>query len=186
MLKYILLATSMCIAVPAFAQETTPPDTQAQDQKPVTEPVPAAQDAPQPAEPQTPANPAPVEAAAQPATPAPAAPVAEVAVPAASAQPVAAAQPATPAAPATTQDQVAQIVNLEFPKYDKDANGALDKAEFTAWMVALRKMSDPAFAAETPEGQSWLAAAFTQADADKNAGINAVELTSFLTPKPAA
>jgi hypothetical protein len=177
MIKYILLATTMCIASPAFAQETTVPDTQTQDQTPVTEPVAPVPETPQPAEPATPATPAPVAEAV--AAPAPA----ETAAPAA---PVAAAAPATPAAPATSQDQVAQVVTTEFASYDKDADGALNQAEFAAWMVALRKASDPAFAAETPAGQAWLAAAFTQADADKNAGVNATELTSFLTPKPAA
>ena len=154
----------------------------------MTEPVPPAAETPQPAEPATPANPAPVAAVAAPALveAAPPAPVAEATVPAATAAPVAATPPATPAAPATSQDQVAQVVTTEFGSYDKDANGALNQAEFAAWMVALRKASDPAFAAETPEGQAWLAAAFTQADADKNAGVNATELTSFLTPKPVA
>lgn len=176
MLKYILLATTMCIAAPAFAQEAPAPDTQTQEPTPVSEPAPAAPEAAPVAEPATPATPAPVADAV--AAPAPAEPAAA---------PVAAAAPA-PAAPATSQDQVAQVVTTEFASYDKDASGALDQAEFAAWMVALRKASDPAFAPETPDGQAWLAAAFTQADADKNAGVNATELTSFLTPrmKPAA
>ena len=106
MLKYILLATSMCIAAPAFAQETTPPDTQMEDQKPVTEAAPAAPEAPPAAEP------------AAPVAPANPAPVAEAVVPAATAAPVAAA-PATPPTPATSQDQVAQVVTTEFGAYDK-------------------------------------------------------------------
>lgn len=194
MLKYILLATSMCIAAPAYAQETTPPDTQTQDQTPVSEPAPAAPETPPAAEPAatpTAANPAPGETAMPAAL---AQPVAEAATPATPAPtaPAAQAAAATPAAPAqtptraTTQDQIAQVVNAEFGNYDKDGNGALDKSEFSTWMVALRKASDPSFAAETPEGQTWLAGAFAQADADKNAGVNATELASFLTPKPAA
>jgi hypothetical protein len=181
MLKYVLLATTMCIASPAFAQETAPPDTQQQDQMPVSEPAPAAQEAPQPAE-------APKPTAA-PQTPAP---IAEAAQPTPAAQPapapVAAAQPApaTPAQPVTEQSQVAQIVNTEFSSYDKDGNGALDQTEFGAWMIALRVKAQPAFVAESPEAKAWVAAAFTQADADKNASVNATELTSFLTPKPAA
>jgi hypothetical protein len=181
MLKYVLLATTMCIATPALAQEIPQPDTQMQDQKPVSEPAPDSQDKPMPAEAPKPtampATPAPATAAAQP-TPAPATPAA----------PVVAAQPApaTPAQPATQQDQVAQIVSMEFAAYDKDGNGALDQTEFGTWMVALRVKAQPGFVADSPEGKAWVAAAFTQADADKSASVNMAELTTFLTPKPAA
>lgn len=161
MLKTILLGTAMCIAAPAFAQETPAPDTQTQDQMPVTEPAAPAKDAPQPAE----------AAPAAPATPAPA---------------TAAAQPAPAAQPANQQDQIASIVNSEFPAYDKNGDGALDQTEFGTWMVALRVKAQPGFVADSPEGKSWVAAAFTQADADKSASVNAVELTTFLSPKPAA
>lgn len=153
MLKYILLGTAMCIAAPAMAQETPAPDTQMQDQQPVTEPAPAAQDAPMPAEAASPTTPAPATAAAQ---------------------------------PASQQDQVATIVNAEFASYDANKDGTLDQAEFATWMVALRVKAQPEFVAESPEGKAWVTAAFTQADKDKNASVNAVELTSFLTPKPAA
>lgn len=180
MLKYILLGTAMCIAAPAFAQETPAPDTQAQDQVPVSEPAPVAQDAPMPAEPAKPATlpetPAPITAAAQPTPAEPAAP----------AEPAVAAATPAPAQPATGQSQVAQIVNAEFASYDKDGNGALDQAEFANWMIALRVKAQPEFVADSAEGKAWVAAAFKQADADKSASVNATELTSFLTPKPAA
>ena len=159
MLKYILLGTAMCIASPALAQEIPAPDTQTQDQLPVSEPAPPAQDAPLPAEPATPTRPAQATATAQP----------------------------TPAAqPASQQDQIATIVNSEFPAYDKNGDGALDQTEFASWMLALRVKAQPEFVPDSPEAKAWVTAAFTQADADKSASVNAVELTSFLTPKPAA
>ena len=110
--------------------------------------------------------------AATPTTPAPAAEAA-VATPA-------------PAQPGSQQDQVASIVNTEFAAYDKDGNGSLDQTEFGAWMIALRVKAEPAFVADSPEAKAWVTGAFTQADADKSASVNAVELTTFLTPKPAA
>ena len=73
----------------------------------------------------------------------------------------------------------------EFASYDKDASGALDKAEFGAWMVALRKAAQPTFQADSAEATTWIGQAFAQADKDKNATINQGELTVFLTPKPA-
>jgi len=158
MLKYILLGTAMCIASPALAQEITTPDTQQQNQLPVSEPAPIAQDAPMPAEAPTQATPAPATAAAQP----------------------------TPAQPASQHDQVAAIVNSEFAAYDTNKDGTLDQTEFGTWMVALRIKAEPTFAADSPDGKAWVTAAFTQADADKSASVNAVELTDFLTPKPAA
>ena len=179
MLKYIRRPTTMCIAAPAFAQETTPPaDTQTQDQTPVTEPASPAQDVPMPAEPAKPtAAPETPMPAAQAAQPTPAQPVEQAAAPAA---------PATPSQPATEQNQVAQIVNAEFATYDKDGNGALDQTEFGAWMIALRVKAQPTFVPDSPEGKAWVSAAFAQADADKSSSVNATELTSFLTPKPAA
>ena len=163
MLKTILLGTAMCIAAPAFAQEKPATDTQTQDAMPVTEPAAPAQDAPQPAEPAT--------TPATPTTPAPA---------------TAAAQPTPAAQPASQQDQIAGIVNSEFAAYDKNGDGALDQTEFASWMVALRVKAQPEFVADSAEGKAWVTAAFTQADTDKSASVNAVELTSFLTPKPAA
>lgn len=174
MLKYVLLATSVAIASPAFAQdapagETTVPAQQA----PAPAPVPTQPEA----EPAQPAEPA--QTADQAATPQPAAP-AEAPAQAAAAEPA----PATP--PATSENQVAQVVNTEFANYDTDKDGVLNKAEFDVWMNTLRKAAQPDYVAESPAGKTWLTQAFTQADTDKNAKINAVELTAFLTPKPAS
>lgn len=167
MLKYVLLVTSVAIASPAFAQDapaaetTVPaPASPAPDATPPeADPAAPAQDAA--GAPETATAPAEATAAAQPAQPA-------------------------PAQPAATETQVAQVVNSEFAKYDTDKDGALSKTEFDVWMNTLRKASDPAYVAESTEGKTWLTQAFTQADTDKNAKINAVELTAFLTPKPAS
>jgi hypothetical protein len=182
MLKYVLLATSMCIAAPAFAQETTTNDTSMQDSNPVAETA-----APE----QQPATPAPETQAVPAQDPAPASETATAqpvtAQPAAPAQPAqAAAAPAPAQTPATTQDQIAQVVNSEFGTYDKNGDGVLDEAEFGAWMVTLRKAAQPEFVAESAEGKAWVTAAFRQADKDNSKSVNATELTGFLTPKPAA
>lgn len=188
MLKYVLLAATACIASPAFAQDAPPaPATAATQQTPPA----ADQSAPPPAETKTAAptpDPQPATAAAQP-TPtdatAPAQPATADAAPATPAQPATAAAAPAPAQPATSQTQVAQVVSQEFGTYDKDASGALDKAEFSSWLVALRKASEPAFSGDDAAGKTWLAQAFTQADTDKNANVSQAELTTFLTPKPA-
>jgi hypothetical protein len=199
MLKYILLATTMTIAAPAMAQETTtstqpqttqpaPPDTPTPVQDPSAQPAPAepmtppapteaqttAQTPPVPATPAAPAEGQPVETA-QPVTPATPATAAE--------QPVATAQPAPSEQPATSPVQVSEVVTKEFPVYDKDSSGALDATEFGAWMAALRKASEPTFQAESAEATTWIGQAFAQADADKNKSVNQGELTTFLTPK---
>lgn len=182
MLKYVLLATTMCIASPALAQETPTPDTSQQDTTTVTEQVTPAETA----------TPAPETQAVPAADPAPAAETATAQpIPAEPAQPAAETAAATPAPapasqPATTQDQVAQVVNSEFATYDKNGDGALDETEFGAWMVTLRKAAQPEFVADSAEGKAWVTAAFRQADADKSKTVNAAELTGFLTPKPAA
>ena len=118
---------------------------------------------------------APAQAPAQSAatTPSPAAPAQQPAQ-------TAAAEPAT-TQPASTGDQVAQIVNSEFPSYDKDSTSSLSKAEFGSWMVALRSASDPSANAGSPEMQTWVAQAFTSADANKDGNVSKDELTSFLS-----
>lgn len=185
MIKYVLLATTMCIASPALAQEATTPDTSMQDTAPVSEPAtPPAEAVPATPAPETQAVPAQDSAPASetataqpvPAQPAPAAPAGQPAEAAAAAS----------SAPASREEQVAQIVNTEFATYDKNGDGALDETEFGAWMVTLRKAAQPEFMAESAEGKAWVSAAFKQADADKSKSVNATELTGFLTPKPAA
>lgn len=86
----------------------------------------------------------------------------------------------TAAQPQATGDQIATVVNQEFPNYDKDGDGALNKAEFSGWMLALKSASDPATKAEDPKTKTWMTQAFAQADADKSQSVTKAELTAFL------
>ncbi len=80
-----------------------------------------------------------------------------------------------------TGAQVAQVVDAEFPGYDKNGDNLLSTSEFGAWMVALKTQSDPTTVAATPETRKWVDGAFAQADADKNKMLTKTELTRFLT-----
>lgn len=102
--------------------------------------------------------------------------------------PVTQPDPATQTAQSTAEagqpasgDQIAQIVEAEFPKYDKDGKGQLTETQFSEWMVALRSASDPATSADKPEVKAWVRQAFTQADKDKSKAVSKAELTSFLS-----
>ena len=148
MIKIMLLAGTVAISAPAFAQ-TTAPNAQTAPAPMQTTPAPATT-APAPAQ-TVPAAPAPTET-----TPAP-----------------------TDAAAAPSQSQVAQVVDQQFGTYDKNADGALSKAEFAAWMTALKSQAN-AKAATPAEETAWNDAAFSQADGDKSATVTKVELTGFL------
>ena len=87
--------------------------------------------------------------------------------------------PTTPA-PVTGTDQIAQVVDVEFPTYDKDANGSLNTAEFGTWTVALRSATDKSVTADSKSMKAWAKSAFAQADADKSKSITKIELTGFL------
>ncbi|MEI9849608.1 MAG: hypothetical protein WDN24_00725 [Sphingomonas sp.] len=54
------------------------------------------------------------------------------------------------------------MVSSEFPKFDADKNGGLDKTEFASWMNALRTASEPAFRPDTAEAAAWNDKAFAQ------------------------
>lgn len=195
MMKALLMAGAAMIATPVIAQEMqASPQTDANTQATATAPLPqqaptadSAADATTPATDEAataaadstaapaataPAQTAPAQSAATTA-PAPAAPA--QAAPAQSA----AAEPATQ--PASTGDQVAQIVNNEFPTYDKDSTSSLNKDEFGSWMVALRSASDPSANAASAEMKTWVAQAFTSADANKDSAVSKDELTGFLS-----
>lgn len=108
--------------------------------------------------------------------------------PATSADPAQTAQPATSteAAPAggqvqATGSQIAQVVDTQFPTYDKDGDGKLNKAEFAQWMVALKSQTDPSTKAEAPATKKWVGSAFAQADTDKDKTVSKTELTGFLS-----
>ena len=153
MMKRILLASAVMMSAPAFAQDAAPAQATA----------PAAQTAP--ANPATaPADPSITATQAAPADPA-----------TQTAQTTAeAGQPASGA-------QIAQIVEAEFPKYDKDGKGQLTEKQFGEWMVALRSASEPGVTADKPEVKSWIKQAFAQADKDKSKAVTKAELTSFLS-----
>ena len=153
MMKRILLASAVMMSAPAFAQDAAP----------AQETAPAAQTAP--------ANPA--TAAADPSI---------------TATQAAPADPATQTAQTTAEAgqpasgaQIAQIVEAEFPKYDKDGKGQLTEKQFGEWMVALRSASEPGVTADKPEVKSWIKQAFAQADKDKSKAVTKAELTSFLS-----
>ena len=80
-----------------------------------------------------------------------------------------------------TVTQVAQVVDTEFPTYDKNGDGKLNAAEFAGWMVALKSKTDPSTKPDAPETKKWVSAAFAQADTDKNKSLTKAEVTSFLT-----
>lgn len=80
-----------------------------------------------------------------------------------------------------SSDQVAQVVDTEFPTYDKNGDGKLSTSEFSAWMVALKTKTDPSTKPDAPETKKWVAAAFAQADTDKSKSLTKPELTSFLS-----
>jgi hypothetical protein len=159
------------ISVPALAQ------TQGQAGRAPQATTAAPVETPTTSDTTTDANAIPAAQAPTAATDAQAA--ASTATPAASATP--AANATATAQPATSATQIAQVVNTEFPSYDKDANGGLNKAEFASWMVALKTASDPATKATDPATQTWVGNAFTQADKDKSAALTKDEVTAFLS-----
>lgn len=168
MLKHVLLAGAMTIAAPAMAQTTGPT---------AANPAPAATTTPAaPTTPATTVDAAPATAATPGAT-AQAAPASPQTTGAAPTQQAAAAPTEQPA----TGSQVAQVVDTEFPTYDKDSDGKLSQSEFSAWMVALKTKSDPATKAESPVTKKWNTAAFAQADTDKSKSVSKDELTGFLS-----
>ncbi|MCX8475930.1 MAG: calcium-binding protein [Sphingomonas sp.] len=186
----------MLVAAPALAQEKPPKETtQTQQQTPPANQAPATADDAAPGtqgagtvEEAPAATPAPATEAAQPTPTQPATP----------GQP---AQPGTPlqpdaapggtsgagtavAQPAANGAQVAQAVGRDFGTYDKDANGALNDAEFGTWMSSLRKAAEPGFVPGSADANVWLGQAFASADVDRSKSVSQVELATFLTPKP--
>lgn len=156
MMKRIILASAMMVSVPAFAQDAAPAQTTA----------PAAQAVPQ----------------TSPAAPADASIAATQSAPATQADPATqTAQTTAEAGQPASGTQIAQIVEAEFPKYDKDGKGQLTEKQFGEWMVALRSASEPGVTADKPEVKSWVKQAFAQADKDKSKAVTKAELTSFLS-----
>lgn len=108
--------------------------------------------------------------------------------PAPAQDPVATQDPAAQGA-ATAQAQpapatdVASIVDNEFPAYDADKSGQLEKAEFGKWMVALKDQEMKTTGQSLPPAQvtAWADGAFKTADADKSTAVTKEELVKFLT-----
>ncbi|KFG91108.1 Calcium-binding EF-hand [Sphingobium herbicidovorans NBRC 16415] len=80
-------------------------------------------------------------------------------------------------------DSVASIVDAEFPAYDANSDGELDKAEFSRWMVALKdqEMKSSGQKLAPPEITAWADGAFATADKDKSMAISKAELISYLS-----
>lgn len=87
---------------------------------------------------------------------------------------------ASSAAPASTPSDPKAIIASEFPTYDKDSSGGLNKAEFDTWLSALKDKSGGTPMAEKDK-TSWLKTAWTTADKDKDKSVSLAELTDYLT-----
>ncbi|MBP6031343.1 MAG: EF-hand domain-containing protein [Sphingobium sp.] len=83
---------------------------------------------------------------------------------------------------AATGAQVAAVVDQEFPAYDADKSGVLDKTEFSKWILDLKakEMQASGKTASQTELSAWATAAFTTADADQNKNVSRTELTKYL------
>ncbi|WP_375197871.1 EF-hand domain-containing protein [Sphingobium sp.] len=88
------------------------------------------------------------------------------------------AQPASPSG-----DGVASIVDTEFPAYDQNHDGQLDRAEFSRWMVALKgqEMKATGKTLAPAEVTAWADGAFITADTDKSTTVSKPELISYLS-----
>lgn len=82
-----------------------------------------------------------------------------------------------------TNDSVASIVNSEFPAYDANNDGKLDKPEFARWMVALKEqeMKTTGKTLAPAEVTAWADGAFATADVDKSVSISKPELITYLS-----
>jgi Ca2+-binding EF-hand superfamily protein len=80
----------------------------------------------------------------------------------------------------TTPSDPKALIASEFPTYDKDGSGSLDKAEFGTWMGALKaKSGQPAMSASAMT--TYTNGAFTTADKDKSKSVSLPELQTYLT-----
>ncbi|WP_327753461.1 EF-hand domain-containing protein [Sphingobium sp. SJ10-10] len=93
------------------------------------------------------------------------------------------AQQGNQAQPATSGDAVASIVDTEFPAYDQNHDGQLDKSEFSRWMVALKdqELKATGKSLAPAEVTAWADGAFVTADADKSTSISKPELIAYLS-----
>jgi Ca2+-binding EF-hand superfamily protein len=77
---------------------------------------------------------------------------------------------------------VSALVDKEFPAYDADKSGQLDKNEFSTWILALKadELKATGKTMAQTEMASWASAAFTSADTDKSTTVTKAELGKFL------
>lgn len=85
-------------------------------------------------------------------------------------------------ATANNAAQVSALVDKEFPTYDADKSGQLDKNEFSTWILALKadELKATGKTMAQTEMASWASAAFTSADTDKSTTVTKAELGKFL------
>lgn len=83
----------------------------------------------------------------------------------------------------TPADTVASIVDSEFPAYDANGDGQLDKAEFSRWMVALKdqEMKSSGEKLAAADITAWTDGAFKTADTDKSISVSKPELITYLS-----
>lgn len=105
-----------------------------------------------------------------PATPTPASPE--------SSAPAPAQAPTAPDAAAQAPSSPSAIVDREFAVYDVNKDGKLDAAEFSSWVVKLRKPA--ADGSQPADSQSWSASLFARADTDHDQSVSKTEMTSLL------
>lgn len=93
------------------------------------------------------------------------------------------AQATAPSPAQTPADTVASIVDSEFPAYDANGDGQLDKAEFSRWMVALKdqEMKSSGAKLAAADVATWADGAFRTADTDKSVSVSKPELISYLS-----
>ncbi|MFC4291403.1 calcium-binding protein [Sphingorhabdus arenilitoris] len=92
-------------------------------------------------------------------------------------------EPSGPTPPVSREEQVAQVVEAEFPTYDADQSGALEREEFATWVTTLRQKSLEAQGRPpVPENEmsEWVKNAFAKADSDKSDNVSKSELQTFL------
>ncbi|MGN7999163.1 hypothetical protein [Sphingomonas sp. 22176] len=91
--------------------------------------------------------------------------------------------PAVEAAQPTPRPDPAKLpIETQFARYDANGDGALDKAEYGSWLVALRTAKDADFKPETPEAKAWIDRSFIGADTNRDDKISREEWVRFLTP----
>jgi hypothetical protein len=118
--------------------------------------------------------------ATQPTMPAPSSTATPPSTPSTTDQSTTATDPAPASTTVTTPSDPKALIASEFPTYDKNADGNLDKVEFATWMGALKAKTNakPMGAAEMTK---WSDGAFATADADKSKSVTLVELQNYLT-----